>query len=331
MHLSMAPRNRVSSLAVVALGLGVPLCLPTLARADDKNYHRTEDIIYSRKFGVALTMDVFTPKEPNGAAVIFVVSGGWVSGHDLINNRFLTTFLDRGYTIFAVVHGCQPKFTIPEILLDMHRAVRFVRHNAEKYHIDPNRIGIMGASAGGHLSLMQGTAGTPGDEAAKDPVDRESSRVQAVACFFPPTDFLNYGKPGEDAIGRGTLKNFRAPFDFEEFSRDTKQFERITDEEKVREIGREISPITHVSSDDPPVLIIHGDADKLVPIQQAEIMVERLKEAGIPATLSVREGKAHGWPEIMGDLPEMADFFDKHLAAQDQDKAAAAAPAASSK
>jgi BD-FAE protein len=103
-------------------------------------------------------------------------------------------------------------------------AVRFIRSRAEQYQIDPNRIGITGGSAGGHLSLMQGTAGTMGKPDAKDPVDRPSSRVQAVACFFPPTDFLNYGKPGENALGRGVLKNFRAPFDFQELDAATKAF-----------------------------------------------------------------------------------------------------------
>ena len=123
-------------------------------------------------------------------------------------------FIRRGYTIFAVVHGSQPKYTIPEILLDMHRAVRYVRHNAKQYDVDPGRIGIYGGSAGGHLSLMQGTAGNAGNPTAVDPVERASSRVQAVACFFPPTDFLNYGKEGQEALGAGILKNFRAPFDF---------------------------------------------------------------------------------------------------------------------
>ena len=96
-----------------------------------------------------------------------------------------------------MVHGSQPKFTIPEVLSDMNRSIRFIRHHAADYGIDPDRIGITGGSAGGHLSLMQGTAGDKGDPKAADPVDRESSRVQAVACFFPPTDFLDYGKPAK--------------------------------------------------------------------------------------------------------------------------------------
>jgi acetyl esterase/lipase len=277
---------------------------------------RTEDVIYGRKYGVALTMDVFQPKKPNGAAIVFVVSGGWFSAHEAISLGRLTPALNHGYTVFAVVHGSQPKFTIPEVLADMNRSVRFIRHHAADYGIDPDRIGITGGSAGGHLSLMQATAGDKGDPKAADPVDRESSRVQAVACFFPPTDFLDYGKPGENALGRGVLKNFKAPFDFTELDPKTHHFVLITDEKKIEEIGKQISPINHVSADDPPTLIIHGDADKLVPLQQAQIMIDKLKAAGVKAELITKPGLAHGWPDVQPDLEKMAEWFDENLPAK---------------
>ncbi len=160
---------------------------------------------------------------------------------------------------------------------------------------------------------MQGMAGKEGDPQAHDPVDRESSRVQAVACFFPPTDFLNYGKPGEVALGRGVLKGFRAPFDFQEYNKQINHFELVTDEAKLLEIGRQISPISHVTSDDPPTYILHGDADQLVPIQQAEIIVAKLKEAGVPAELAVKPGEGHGWKKMEDDMPKLADWFDRYL------------------
>jgi acetyl esterase/lipase len=284
--------------------------------ADEPKFKRTEDVIYGRKYGVALTMDVFTPEKPNGAAVVMVVSGGWFSTHDAISTKFIDEVLSRGYTVFAVVHGSQPKFTIPEIVQDMNRSIRFIRHRASKYGIDPQRIGIMGGSAGGHLSLMQGTSGNEGDPTAGDPVDWESSRVAAVACLYPPTDFLNYGKEGEIALGCGILKGFRAPFDFHHLDDETKHFVPITDVGEVLEIGKEISPVNHVSADDPPTLIIHGDADKLVPIQQAKIIVDKLKAAGVKAELFVKEGAGHGWPDMGPDLAKMADWFDENLAAK---------------
>jgi dipeptidyl aminopeptidase/acylaminoacyl peptidase len=124
---------------------------------------------------------------------------------------------------------------------------------------------------------------------------------------------LNYGKPGENALGRGILDGFRAPFDFHEMDKTTRRFERISDEAKILEIGRMISPVTHVSSDDPPTLILHGDADKLVPIQQAELIVGKLKAAGVDAKLVTKPGASHGWPEMGKDLEQFADWFDTHL------------------
>src|SRR4051794_4875815 len=266
--------------------------------ADEPSYIRTEDVIYGRKFGTALTMDVFKPRrDSNGLGVILVVSGGWFSSHEAISDRLIAPMIERGYTVFAVVHGSQPKFTTPEIVQDMTRAVRFIRYHAKDYGIDPDRIGIYGGSAGGHLSLMQGTAGDEGDPKAKDPVDRVSSRVQAVACFYPPTDFLNYGKPGGVALGPGILQNYAAPFDFHVLDPKRRAFVPVDDPSERLEIGRKISPILHVTPDDPPTLILHGDADKLVPIQQAEVIGEKLKDARVDAKLVVKPGAAHGWPD----------------------------------
>jgi acetyl esterase/lipase len=309
--------SRLAAIALLALASA-----STGALADEPPPTRQQDVIYGRKFGTALTFDVFRPaKEANGLGIVSVVSGGWYSSHDSINLGFIRPFTDRGYTVFAVVHGSQPKFTIPEVIGDMNRAVRFIRHHAKDYGVDPDRLGICGASAGGHLSLMQGTAGDKGNPSATDLVEREPSRVAAVACFFPPTDFLNYGKAGEDAIGRGILKDFAAPFDFHDFDPNRKKFAEVTDEAKIVDLGRSISPINHVSADDPPTLIIHGDADRLVPIQQAEIIVEKLKGAGVEAKLVTKPGAGHGWGGIEKDVATLADWFDAHLKKPGESKA----------
>lgn len=277
-----------------------------------------EDIVYGRKYGVALTMDVFTPKtNRNGAGVIMVVSGGFFSSKEAINRAFFNVMLARGYVVFAVLHGSQPKFTIPEIVDDMNRAVRFIRYHAKDYGVDPDRLGIMGASAGGHLSLMMGCASREGNPSAKDPVDRVSSRIAAVGCFFPPTDFLNYGKEGEVALGTGILQGFWPAFDFQTLD-GKKGFVPVDDMEKRKEVGKQISPLYHVTSDDAPTLIIHGDADKLVPIQQAELIIAKLKENNVVCELVVKPGKAHGWAGIDKDLVIIADWFDKHLAKKGQ-------------
>lgn len=311
-------RSWIVSLMVLSCAVALadePKVPTTLDEAAD----RTPDVIYGRKYGMALTMDVFTPKSnANGAAVIFVVSGGWVSDNRPLNAALVGPFVfepvKRGYTVFAVFHGSQPRFTVPEAVSDLNRAVRFIRANAEDYKIDPNRIGITGGSAGGHLSLMQGTAGDEGNPKAADAVDRQSSRVQAVACLFPPTDFLNYGGEGRFAFGDGELLTaFRPAVDVRELDPKTQRLERSPDEKVHKELAKKISPITHVSADDPPTLIVHGDADKLVPIQQAQLLIEKFKQAGVKAELITRPKRGHDLNGIGKDLVDMTNWFDEHL------------------
>jgi acetyl esterase/lipase len=304
-----------------ALALAVSAVVPCLARADDVEYTRTKDVIYGRKYGTALTMDVFQPKTgANGVGLIAVVSGGWFSGPEMIVPAFYQPFLNRGYTVFAVCHGCQPKYTLPEIVQDMNRSVRFIRSHAKDYQIDPDRIGIFGGSAGGHLSLMQGTAGDDGDPKAKDPIDRVSSKVQCVACFFPPTDFLNWGEKGKEMINRNFQPPYTAAFDYHEFNKEKALFIPITDEKRLREISVQVSPISHISKADPPMLLMHGDRDDLVPLQQSQEFVDKCKEAGVEAKLIVKEGAGHGWVTIIGDLDTFADWFDAHLMKKAKEK-----------
>jgi acetyl esterase/lipase len=306
------------------------------ATAQSSTFKRQTDVIYGRLPGVALTMDVFTPAEgaktkQNGAAVIWVVSGGWASAHESIDNQFLGKSLaelfiqpmtDRGYTVFAVVHGSQPKYTIPEILPQVNRAVRFIRFHAKDYGIEPDRIGIVGASAGGHLSLMQGMKPEPTNDKAPDPVDRVSSHVQAVAAFVPPTDFLNYGGEHVHALGAGPLGWLRAPFDFVELHTvpstvfpggQQAVYERVTDLRQLEDVGRQISPIYHVDKDDPPTFILAGEVDRLVPLQQAQSMKAKLDEMKVPNELFVRPKADHAWPEMGQDMQKVADWYDKYL------------------
>ena len=285
-------------------------------------FTRRADVIYGRKDGTALTMDVLTPAaaagiERNGAGVILVVSGGWVSSHDSVESPFLSIFyapfIRRGYVVFAVVHGSQPRYTIPEIRLDLNRAVRYIRAHSADWKISPQRLGITGGSAGGHLSLLQGCAPLKPNPDAKDEIDRYSSAVQAVACLFPPTDFLNWGESHINVLDTENMQPFLAAMDFREFSQSSHMYERITSRLRIAEIEKEISPIYDVSKDTPPTLIIHGDADQLVPIQQSKIMIDKLKGAKVPCELSIRAGKGHGWMDAQSDLQKMADWFDTYL------------------
>jgi acetyl esterase/lipase len=263
---------------------------------------RTEDVIYGRKFGTALTLDVLQPKNANGAGVIWMVSGGFFSSHEAISPAFYKPLLDRGYTVFAVVHGSQPRFIIPEIIEDIHRASRFIHLNASQWGVDPNKLGVSGGSAGGHLSLILATQGAPGKADAKDPIDRETSAVNAVACFYPPTDFANWGAPGDDGVGFGTTIKFKPAFG-----------PRSDTAEGRQALSKEISPLGFVHSNMPPILIVHGDADKLVPIYQAQIFEQRVKEVGSPIKIIVKPGADHGWAGMEKDISVFADWFDEQL------------------
>jgi acetyl esterase/lipase len=305
--------HQVTRWAVLVLAALLPTAAPGQAR-EEKDFTRTRDVIYGRKSGLALTMDVFQPaRNANGRGIIFVVSGGWFSTPDAIFPPAFAEYLKRGYTVIAVVHGSQPKFTVPEIAEDLHRAIRFIKSKAGAYKIDPDRLGITGISAGGHLSLLMGTSGGPGDPKAADPVNRLSSKVAAVACFCPGTDFLNYGAKGKEMLARSFQPPFTAAVDFHEFDRGKALYVPVTDEKKQRDIARQISPISHVTADSAPTLIFHGDRDKLVPIQQSETMIARLKEAGVPCELVVRKGGDHVWPTIFLDAAQCADWFDRFL------------------
>jgi acetyl esterase/lipase len=277
-------------------------------RAEEALVSKRTEVVYGRKFGTALTLDVIQPVKPNGYGVMFMVSGGFFSSHEALDGALksglLSPVLERGYTVFGIVHGSQPRFVIPEITEDIHRAIRFVRAHATEYGVKPDQFGIFGASAGGHLSLTMGTQGGPGKPDAKDPIDRESSAVQAVACFFPPTDYLNWRNQGDDAVGVGVLANFKPAFGA-----------RSDTAESRTAFGKEISPVNFIKADLPPTLIIHGDADKLVPIYQAEIFLKQCETAGVkaPVKLVRKPGADHGWAGIEKDVVLFADWFDTHL------------------
>ena len=300
--------NSTSKIRLLALVL--QSCIGIQAHSQS-TVARTEDMIYGRKFGMALTMDVFQPTNANQCGILFLVNGGWLSSKATpmmvtIQPDYYRPFLERGYTVFAVVTSSQPAFTIPELVDDVHRAVRFVRHNASRFGIRPDRLGVTGSSSGGHLSLMIAAQGGPGKADSSDPVERESSAVQAVACFFPPTDFLNYGGPGTNGVGLGPLVSLQAAFGPRSFTPTGRQ-----------SLGREISPIYFVTSNLPPTLIIHGDADSVVPFQQAESFVDRAKTLGAPhVRLIVRPKKGHGWGDFWRsseDIKAFVDWFDLFL------------------
>jgi len=168
-----------------AITTAVVLAFPSLSAAD-KLYEREDHVVYGYKDGMALIMSVFVPDEPNGAGVILLQSGGfrshpkWLPTFDhLLRTQWL---LEEGYVVFAVAHSSGPRYRPHDIYPDISRAVRFVRHNAVRFQISPQRIGMTGFSSGAALTLMAALNPTRIDSEAADPVDRVSSRLQAVVA-----------------------------------------------------------------------------------------------------------------------------------------------------
>ena len=273
------------------------------------------DVVYGHKAGMALTFDVFTPPgRPNGAGVLNMVSGGWVSrwtdpaearaGYDAL--------LNQGFTVFSVRHGSSPKFNVPEAYADVNRAVRFVRLHASTYGIDPERLGAYGGSAGGHLSLMLGLASDDGDPDAADEVLRVSSRIAAVVAYYPPVDLRSSPAPSEEfPASRPDQSLFFADGLVVPGAAD--RFVALAFED---ELGASVSPILHVSSDDPPTLLIHGDADALVDLNNSQLIHKAFVGSGVETDLVIIRGAGHGF-RTDADRAQASDamvaWFQKHL------------------
>jgi len=273
-------------------------------------YRATEDVVYGHKDGLALTLDVLEPvRDRKGLGVILVSSGSWRSSksdvqqdvdHRRQHDHWAQGLLKGGFTLLIARHGSGPRYTVPEMTPDMNRAVRFVRANAAQYKVDPNHLGITSGSSGGHLALMAALTGDDGKPDSPDPIERVGSRVQAIVAWFPPTDMINWGTDG----GFKTIEKARPGF-FKQL------FGKVTDLDKQL---RSISPIYLVTKTSPPLLLIHGDADKTVPLQQSEILKMKYEELGRPVKLIVKPGGGHGgWPGIMDQYVAVWEWFDTYL------------------
>ncbi len=237
------------------------------------------DVVYGHKDGLALTFDVLKPKtHPNGAAVIFMVSGGWVSSYSPPQQAAMRfkDLLDKGFTVIPVRHGSSPKYFIPEIVSDVRRAVRFIRYNAKQWGIDANRLGVFGGSAGGHLSLVLGTASDNGDPAAKEDFMKESDRVASIVAYFPPVDLRPIARGVNPAPTGGKGDRFPAL-----------NFDKAK--------APDYSPILFVTPDDPPTLLIHGDKDDLVPISNSQRIYEAFQQNKVKTQFITIEGAGHGF------------------------------------
>jgi acetyl esterase/lipase len=299
LEVSMTKQSLPLLLAIALVGAVV--CHSALAE-DNRSARIEPDVVYGHKDGLALTMDVYKPEsEANGAAILFMVSGGWFSHWAPPEQAkpLFQPYLDKGYTVMAVRHGSSPRYSIPEAVADVRRAVRFVRKNAERFGVDPDRLGVLGMSAGGHLALMLGTTGDDGKPDAKDELGRVSSRVAAVVALVPPTDLR--------------VAVWEAPESLPAY----RMFPALN--LPLKEAG-ENSPLVQVTEDDAPSLVIMGGKDNLVPAKHGQWIDEAFQKKGVQHKLIVFPDAGHGLegPENRAALVrESIGWFDRYLKKRD--------------
>ncbi len=258
------------------------------------------DLEYAKVGDVRLALDLYLPTESTGPfpVIVAIHGGGWAAGRREEAQGIRQA--SRGYAVAAISYRLSGVATFPAQIEDCKAAVRWLRANAKKYNLDTQRVGATGHSAGGHLASLLGTTGSVKEFDKGDNLEFPS-RVQAVCALSGPTDFLQMdahapkdarlkhdlpGSPESRLIG-GPIQN---------------------NKEKVARAN----PITYVSKDSPPFLLIHGDQDPLVPVHQAQLLDAALKEKGVPVQLHIVKGAGHG---VGGrDMNEQIDrFIDTHL------------------
>jgi acetyl esterase/lipase len=302
----MIPASRV-------LLVGVFL-FPTIASAQASI---ERNVIYGMYSGTALLMDVHYPATANGLGIILVPGSGWSAdtayGAEGIKDGeqppiWVPPLTDAGYTVFVPNHRATPAFHYPDPVHDIQRAIRFVRHNASRFKVDHNRLGGAGGSSGGHLIALMGLMDGKGTDDTSDPVNRQSAKLQTLVLRAAPSDL------SMQPVGAAVGALLQTPAPGPRTSKASMQWR----------LYQEASPISYVTSEDPPTLLLHGDADPVVPHRHAAALHAALQKVHVPSKLVIIPRGSHGptfglaagaprptdWPDFMG---EMVRWFDQHL------------------
>jgi len=251
------------------------------------------------------TLDLFVPKSDAAVPLIVWVHGGAWQGGSKDGNNPAIPFLAKGYAVAAINYRLSQHAVYPAQIQDCKEAVRFLRENAKKYNLNPDAFGVWGASAGGHLVALLGAAGGVKELALADSPHKDvSDKVQCVVDFFGPTDLTKMAAQA----GANSKIDHDSPN-----SPESKLVGGAIQQNK--EKAAKANPITFVTKETPPFLILHGDADPLVPLAQSELLQDALKKAGVPSELVVIKGGGHGGPGFSSaeNQEKIAKFFDKHL------------------
>ncbi len=291
-------RNTLRSLPVlILLSAAAWAAIPT-APPDAKHIN---DVVYAKAGSRELHLDLVLPASITKPlpCVVWIHGGGWRKGTHKANRA--AWLAGHGYVVASVEYRLTDEAVFPAQIQDCKAAIRFLRANSKDYGIDPDRIGVWGSSAGGHLVALLGTSGGVKELEGDYGSVGQSSRVQAVCDFFGPTDLTVIpGRLAERGTGAVALL-LGGPIS------------------EKRNLARLASPIKHVSKDDPPFLIVHGEEDKLVPISQSESLQKALKAAGVDSTFVRVKNAAHGFagrniePSVQKIDEAVLKFFDEHL------------------
>ena len=280
------------------------------------------NVVYGMVSGLGLLMDVYRPAQPNGIAVVAIQGSGWYQPlrYDALplkeRNEVVghaQRFQAAGYTVFSLNHRSAPRFRYPDPIEDVQRAVRYIRAHKTDYALTSDRIGAWGSSSGGHLVEMLGTLDGKGTDGDLDPVNRLSAKVQAVVALFAPSDLPTaYPKTSR----QGTYSALMG-FAYQ----DPALPGGARPEDPENRAYRDASPVSHVTADDAPMLLFHGDLDDIVPIQQSELMEATLKKAGVEVRFVRVPGGKHGGnfqfpagdPKAPDEIGDAIAWFDSHL------------------
>jgi acetyl esterase/lipase len=279
--------------------------IPPLSAAESRQspgqYEIIRDVVFGKGGERPLKMNILSPKprpEEPMPVIVFIFGGAWRTGNRNQGLEPLAPFAARGYFCASIDYRLSQEALFPAQIEDCKCAIRFLRAKAAQYHLDPDRIGVWGLSSGGHLAALLGTSGGVKELEGKGGWGEFSSRVNAVVDCFGPTDFLKL-----DAAG--SQMKHDAP-----------------ESPESRLIGGPIqqnqakaalaSPITYVSSNAPPFLILHGSQDPLVPVNQSELLAAALEKAKAKVTFEVIPGAGHGF--IGGQIDgKIEAFFNQTL------------------
>ena len=294
----------VSTVLATGLSLSVGFAQPSTKQPQRQTplppgVKALKDLEYGKAGGRAMLLDLYLPEKGDQPLplIIWVHGGAWMAGNKDGPSPALRLLVD-GYAVAQVGYRLSQEARFPAQIHDCKAAVRWLRANATRYNLDPNKFVAWGASAGGHLVALLGTSGGVAELEGNENDLKDSSRVQAVVDWFGPTDFLHIGDAESDI-------HHNAPD-----SPESKLIGGAIPENKDK--AAKASPITYVSKDAPPFLIMHGDRDRTVPFNQSELLYAALKKAGVDVTLVPMKGAGHGFggPEAIAPV---RDFLKRCL------------------